>query len=120
MSQPSHSPQLRIRKARPEDAPAVKAIHKAAVWQLCGADYTPAQRAAWTSRDDTPDLPVWAMPNNSEMMWVAEQGGTIVGFGSLIGEAVNTVYVHPDYLRQGVGTQLLQQIEHEARARGIS
>jgi GNAT superfamily N-acetyltransferase len=118
--QSSNSSELHIRKARPDDALAVKAIHKAAVLQLCAAEYTPEQLAAWTRRDDTSDLPPWVMPDSAEIMWVAEQDGTIIGFGSLLGNDVNTVYVHPHYTRQGVGTRLLRKIEQEAKERGVT
>ena len=120
MMQPSYSSRVRIRRARPDDALTVRSIHKAAVWRLCAADYTTEQLAAWTSRDDTSDLPTWAMPNNPEIMWVAEQEGAIIGFGSLIREDVNTVYVHPDHVPKGVGTRLLGQIEQEAKDRRIT
>src|SRR5947209_8753232 len=97
---------LPIREARLDDVPGVKAIHKAAVWQLCANDYTPEQLAAWTESDDTPALPIALRPGSDSIMWVAEQDGAVVGFGSLGGDEVHAVYVHPEHARQGIGTRL--------------
>src|SRR5437016_8507067 len=89
MTQPANPTRLRIREVRLDDVPAVKAIHKAAVWQLCAADYTPEQLAAWTASDETSALPVALRPNSDERLWVAEQDGAIAGFASLCGDQVN-------------------------------
>jgi putative acetyltransferase len=120
MTQPSNPSSLHIREARLDDVAAVKAIHKAAVWQLCAGDYTPEQLAAWTVWDDTSDLPIGLRPNSDETMWVAEQDGAVAGFASLCGDQVSAVYVLPDHTRQGVGTRLLRKMEAVATAQGVT
>ena len=58
-------------------------------------------------------------------IWSAWSGGRIAGIGALkdlrngTGE-VKSMRTHPDFLRQGVGAALLEQIVSAARARGMS
>jgi putative acetyltransferase len=120
MTQPSNPSRLQIREARLDDVPAVKAIHKAAVRQLCAGDYTPEQLAAWTASDDASVLSVALRPNSDERMWVAERDGAVAAFASLCGDQVNAVYVHPDHARRGIGTRLLRKAEEVATAQGVS
>lgn len=57
---------------------------------------------------------------------MAEVGDGVVGFGELRSEAgqyfqadvegeIRAVYVHPDFTRQGVGTELYQKLESKAK-----
>jgi putative acetyltransferase len=120
MTPPSAPFRLTIREACLDDVHAVKAVHKAAVWQLCADDYTPDHLAAWTQSDDTPALPHALRPDSDAKMWAAEQDGTIIGFGALEGEQIQAVYVHPDHVRRGVGTRLLRKIEEVVRSQGLA
>jgi GNAT superfamily N-acetyltransferase len=43
--------------------------------------------------------------------YVATVGNRIVGTRSLNGQIVSSVFVHPDYQRQGIGSQLMDAIE---------
>lgn len=51
---------------------------------------------------------------------VAPEGASIVGTGSVAGAWVHAVFVHPDRQRQGLGRQLMEVLERDARARGES
>jgi putative acetyltransferase len=62
-----------------------------------------------------------AIVSTTEVVFVAEVDGQIAGFASIVpknGE-LRAVYVDPRYGRQGIGKQLLDKVEAEARARGI-
>ncbi len=49
--------------------------------------------------------------------FVAIADGRVVGTGSLNGQTVSSVYVHPDYQRHGIATKLMDAIENAAIAR---
>jgi GNAT superfamily N-acetyltransferase len=51
---------------------------------------------------------------------VALLGARVVGTASLDGETVRTVFVAPDVQSRGVGRRLMHELEHRARARGIT
>jgi len=52
---------------------------------------------------------------------VAADGGTVIGFGQLNPKTgdVEAVYVRPDGQGEGIGRRLLEDLEAQARARGI-
>ena len=51
---------------------------------------------------------------------VALLGGRVIGTAGLDGDVVRTVFVAPDAQRRGVGRSLMQELEHRARAKGIT
>jgi ribosomal protein S18 acetylase RimI-like enzyme len=42
-------------------------------------------------------------------MWVAEEDGRVVGLAAVGAETLGHLYVHPDYQRRGLGSQLLEK-----------
>src|SRR5208283_3950217 len=52
----------------------------------------------------------------------AEVGARIVGFGSIVPQTseLRAIYVHPDFGRRGVGSQILWALEHLARRHGLT
>ena len=48
--------------------------------------------------------------------FVAVVDGRVVGTGSLNGQTVSSVYVHPDYQGRGLATQLMDAVENAAIA----
>ena len=109
---------MRIRRARPEDADAIAAVHvrswKAAFPGLLPQDYLDALRpedrlGQWQEALSSPPWPV---------VLVGEEGGHVVGFvavapsgdpdaGDDVGE-VQTVYVDPGAWGSGHGARLLE------------
>jgi putative acetyltransferase len=107
-----------VRRVRPEDAAAICHIHMTSVRQLCARDYTPEHIEAWVGKL-TPAVYENIIDEWGETMFVAEQAGTVIGCSALSGHEVRAVYVEPLYVRQGVGTRLLNVLEQEASALGI-
>lgn len=105
--------EISVRKAQPEDAEAICHVHFASVRTLCVNDYTPEQIEAWVG-NLTPEGHRNAIEKKSEIMFVADKKGIITGFYSLFDNEVRAVYVHPDYVHQGVGKLLLEAVEKEA------
>ncbi|BDA70523.1 acetyltransferase, gnat family [Calothrix sp. PCC 7716] len=57
-----------------------------------------------------------ARRNSDEIVFVAEQNSEIVGFSCLISNdsRIGGIFVHPNFIRQGIGTDLLDAIEKVA------
>lgn len=112
-----HSAELNVRLAVPEDCDGILAAHTEAIRQLCKAEYSQSQLAAWSNRL-TPAGYLPAMAKN--IFLVAEVDRAIAGFAEFApsrGEIV-AIYVHPKHARQGVGTRLFRELEHIASDSG--
>lgn len=105
-----------IRRAEPDDAQAIWAVHRASVLGLSDQQYTPEQVAAWV--DLAPEHFRTAMTEQGERFFVAEAAGEVVGFGAVRGDEARAVYVRPDAVRRGIGTRLLDAVEREVRTLG--
>lgn len=44
----------------------------------------------------------------------------VIGIGGLVGEEICTMFVHPDYSKQGIGKTILKKLEDSARALKIN
>jgi putative acetyltransferase len=106
-----------IRRARDEDALKIRNVHVASIRTLCARDYTPEQIAAWIANIRLAGYRQ-AM-REGEVMFVAERGPRIAGFSGILADEVRAVYVHPRFIRRGVGSLLLRAAEDEARARRV-
>ena len=96
---------VRFRAASPADAPAITAVFLAS--RAATMPYLPRLH----SDEDTLAWITHVVLAESRV-WVAEQqpGGGIVGFAALTGAELEHLYLHPDVLRQGIGTKLLHQV----------
>lgn len=110
-----------IRPASSADLTEINAIynhyvaHSTCVWttQSCSE----AERKAWY-QDHTPSMPVL----------VAELGGRVIGWGALgsfraaytaAGMLEDSIYVHHDFHRRGIGSRLLQALIDAAQRSGL-
>lgn len=100
---------IQIRLARPEDLDRVIELQTQALEILSSTHYDAQQiqalvtgQAAWRGRD--------------EVIFLAESAGELVGFSGLSTQRpqITAVYTHPQFARQGVGTQVLQALETAA------
>jgi|tagenome__1003787_1003787.scaffolds.fasta_scaffold20631259_2 GNAT superfamily N-acetyltransferase len=99
-----------IRPATAEDAEPVHKIVLSALRETNARDYPPSviARLVLTLPDKVAsNLQTWCA-------FVAMVNGRVVGTGSLNGQTVTSVYVHPDYQRRGIATKLMDAIEHAA------
>jgi putative acetyltransferase len=102
---------------------AILAIHRRAVHETAAADYPAEVLAAWgppivESQVDKFDAKLL----RGQIVIVAEVDGVLAGFGELAPERnlLVAVYVNPDYSRQGVGTELLHELERLARRKELT
>ena len=102
--------QIQIRRATAEDAKAVYEIVLRAVQETNARDYPASviDRLALTLPEKVASkLHEWEA-------YVAAVDGRVVGTGSLNGQEVSSVFVHPDYQGRGIGAKLMDAIESGA------
>jgi ribosomal protein S18 acetylase RimI-like enzyme len=101
-----------IRQATAADAEAVRKIVLLALRETNARDYPSSviDRLVLTLPDKVAsNLETWCA-------FVAIVNGQVVGTGSLNGQTVSSVYVHPDYQRRGIATKLMDAVENAANA----
>lgn len=110
---------MRIRAYRTRDLPALVALFRETVHAVGAAAYTPEELAAWAPADLRPED--WTPRVARNRVWVAEDGGEIVGFAELSPEgAVDMLYVHKDRQGRGIARALLGELEAAVRAKGLA
>jgi GNAT superfamily N-acetyltransferase len=123
---------FKIRQATPDDAPAACALLRRSIEHGCAADHAarPEVLQAWLGNKTAQNVATWfASPTNYAVV-AQRQGGAGEAAGQddgLVGLALLNqagrlalCYVHPDFLRHGAGSALLEAIEAQARAWNIS
>jgi GNAT superfamily N-acetyltransferase len=103
-----------VRRARPEDSEAIGRMHVASIRGLCSGHYSADEIEAWAAPRAV-DFYVKAIERKE--FYVAEEGASVIGFGTLnqTNGEVEAVYVHPQFVRRGVGLELLRTLEARAR-----
>ena len=109
---------VRVRPAGDGDRPAIWAVHVRAIRETCSRSYSPEQIATWAGLLSPGS---YKSVLQKQVVVVAAEGATVVGFGQLDPDAgeVEAVYVRPDRQGEGIGRVLLSELEERARGRGI-
>lgn len=116
---------VKIRRAIGKDAPQILSMHAASVRGAPAAFYDADILNDWSPDPSPPErlerLKV-ALETAEQMAFVAEAGDQIVGFGSIVPKQsmLGAIYVHPDFVNQGLGGRLLSQLEALAREAGLA
>jgi len=99
-----------IRRATPDDAAGIAAVLVRA-WRRDYADIVDPQVLVELDVDErTQRWREW-LDGDEALAWVIEEGGRVVGFASLRGAKLTTLYVDPVAQGAGVGTRLLAEAE---------
>jgi GNAT superfamily N-acetyltransferase len=104
-----------IRRATAADAEAVHKIVLLALLETNARDYPPSviDRLVLTLPDKVAsNLETWRA-------FVAIVNERVVGTGSLNGQTVSSVYVHPDYQGRGIATKLMDAVENVANVQSL-
>ena len=111
-------PAIQVRPRRPEDTPDISTIYYNTIHAINAEHYNDKQIAAWAP--DVYDSCFWLDRWQNCLVLVAVEGDTVVGFAELrpTGE-VDCLYVHHDYQRQGIASQLMARVVEEAKAQKI-
>lgn len=108
---------MNIRKANSCDLPQLQTLFRDVIQAVCAKDYSPDQINVWIKGANNTEK--WLAKLNSQYFIVAEINEQIVGFASLENNNYfDFLYVHKDFLRQGVAANLLNEIECEAKKAG--
>ncbi|WP_440771053.1 GNAT family N-acetyltransferase [Natronorubrum sp. DTA28] len=122
-------PQVTLREATSADAESIADTHAASIRELGPAAYDDRQVRAWLSNVPPERYPLEDPDHHVVVAELEdEDGDEIAGFGVLdcdpdgrddsTGE-VGAVYVHPDHAREGVGCEILEDLESAARDAGL-
>lgn len=110
---------MHIRPFQADDVDRVVELHRAAVEDVCSADYTADQIAAWT--DTSTEESLETAQRDEIHRFVAVEDDTVIGFGEYNADEakITGLYVAPDRMGSGAGTALLERVEEDARQQGI-
>jgi len=108
-----------IRRAEPEDFPAMVGIYAASVRKLGPTRYTDMQVDAWAAfAARTEAFGDWI---RSADHYVSEHAGRVTGFAGIGPDGyIASLYIHPDYHHRGLATALLSRLFDHARRHGIA
>jgi GNAT superfamily N-acetyltransferase len=115
---------VNIRAAQVEDAQAIEVLHRGAVRELAVGYYAPAALERFLASGTLDRMLI-----ETGTYYLAEIGDFLVGSGGWmpchhrpygVGRArIRSVFVHPDYARQGIGRRLVQHAEAQAAQGGF-
>jgi GNAT superfamily N-acetyltransferase len=108
-----------IRAASPADLESIRSLHARCIDEVCSFEYDRDQIAAWLGALDSDRYPAMLATHH---VIVAEDGGTVVGFGmaDLESASLNAIYVAPSRQREGIGSALVAAIEEAAGDAGTN
>jgi GNAT superfamily N-acetyltransferase len=84
----------------------------------CYATFPPAYRQHWM--EDHHSVDHILQEATEGLTLVVEYEGRIIGTGNIMGNRIQSIIVHPDFQRQGYGTELMRRLEQYARNNRIS
>jgi putative acetyltransferase len=103
-----------IRNYQPGDAGQMAWLIYDTVHRINRRDYSLLQVNAWMP--EVPSEEIWAARYATRIAFVADDHGTIAGFAELEPNGhIDCFYCHHSYQRQGIGLQLYQRLEQEAK-----
>jgi putative acetyltransferase len=108
--------QPHIRPVIDRDLPDLIAIQTLAIETYYRDVHSPAQVSALAK------MQLASIKPKRQLLLVAEVNGETVGFAGIsrLGFAINAVYIHPQWMRQGIGRQLVSALEVLALEQGYS
>ena len=106
-----------LRNAAPDDASALLAVHQASIRTLGREAYTDIECESW-AYGLTPRGYVKAM-DLGETFIAAICADAVVAFCSYIDGEIVGLFVHPDWSRQHIASDLLLEVEERIRRSGI-
>lgn len=106
-----------IRQAVVSEAQAIIALHSDTVRRVNSADYSPEQIGRWIGKRRVEITE--SMIQQGQYWGCVDEMGKLLGVGNLSEHEIKGLYIHADYLREGIGSALLARMEQELRARGV-
>ena len=107
-----------IRKAAIGDALSMIKLHERSVLELCRDDYTLKQLKDWLSQSTLEKYQVRLERHRS---YIAEHDGQMIAFVRWNPETneLCSIFVDPDFVRQGIATELMEIAYEDAISHGV-
>jgi len=106
---------MKLREYTIDDTEEIIKLFYGTVHEVNIRDYSKEQVDAWAPANI--DIEVWIRRLEDKFTYVAKESTKIIGFGQLEANGhIDCFYCHKDFQRQGIGTQILEQIESKAKA----
>jgi len=100
-----------------DDMEQITNLFRETILHINSKDYSDLQVQKWASRADNSNK--WRDRIRHQYFLVAEKDDQIIGFGSINKEAyLDTLFVHKDYQKEGVGSAILQVLLAHTRNTG--
>lgn len=97
-----------------DELPEIQNLFSETITIICENDYHQNQLEAWKSSVENTEG--WKNMIQNQYFIVAEFENKIVGFASLDkGNYIDTLFVHKDFQRMGIGQRLYIELENEAK-----
>ena len=111
-------PDMNIRKAAFADAPDFIRLHTRSVLELCRNDYSSEQLQYWVSHST---LEKYQLRLKRHPSYIAERDGKMIGYVCWNPETneLCSIFVDPEYVRQGVATALMEVAYQDAISKGV-
>ncbi len=108
-----------IRDIQASDLAEVARLFYETVHHINAQDYSPEQLKAWAP--EIYDQAYWQERFQQYQVYIAEEQGQVVGFAEFEPTGhIDCFYVHHQWQRCGVGSQLITQIEADARKQNLA
>ncbi|MBK0369112.1 GNAT family N-acetyltransferase [Flavobacterium agrisoli] len=105
---------MHFRKANNSDLEEMKNLFQETIRSVCSHDYNSAQINEWISTVQNTQR--WLEMLASQFVLLAIVDDKMAGFGTLKnGNYIDFFYIHKDFQKRGIATQLLEKLEQEAR-----
>jgi GNAT superfamily N-acetyltransferase len=110
-------PSPSFRKATRTDAPTAWAIRRAAVMSECIDAYPNDQLEEWTG--GTPSKPFADAVEDRFLLATLGERIVATGMIDLTTGKIDAIFVHPAYMKRGIGAAMVAHLETLARAQGL-
>jgi len=108
---------MKIRRSTEGDATELARLHRGTIRHVNSSDYSPAQIKAWAGRTSAAKF---RRHHQTHVRFVATEQGKIIGFADFGKDgSFGGLYVHKDFVGQGVGTKLIKKLEEMGKKRGV-
>lgn len=110
---------MKLRTYQPDDCKEMVALFYDTVHTVNAKDYPKEQLDVWAT--GSIDCATWNASFLAHHTVVVEENDEIIGFGDMDADGyLDRLYVHSEYQRQGVATQIVNELEKHARTNGVS
>lgn len=109
---------MKIREANVDEAQAIKELHDRSALALCRNEYTTEQLEEWVKSST---VEKYRRRLEKHRTFVAEKDDIMVGFVRWNPETneLCSIFVDPDYARQGIATELMNRAYEDAVSKGV-